>query len=110
VASISTNPLEDFMHKFLYKLKGPPTIGYKFFGFFANLCFDVLMDTKCKNMTQKVLSLNKFKGEATIFKDFMNCLFRNTCVSEKAIFQFFDSVLNSIDSESAGFQPFVEQL
>jgi pimeloyl-ACP methyl ester carboxylesterase len=54
VACISTNPLEDIVHKFLYKLKGPPTIGYKFFGFFANLCFDVLMDNKCKNMTQKV--------------------------------------------------------
>ena len=62
VASISTNPLEDFVHKYLYKIGGPPTIGYKFFGLFSYLTFDVLMDSKCKKMTQKVIIMLKLLG------------------------------------------------
>ena len=54
-ASISTNPLEDFVHKYLYKVGGPPTIGYKFFGLISYFTFDVLMNSKCKNMTQIVI-------------------------------------------------------
>jgi len=82
ITHISTNPLEDIVHKVFYNIRGPPTIGYKCFGFFSNLCFHFLMDTKCKKMTGK--------GEADLFKNFMSCLFRNTCVSEKAVFVFFD--------------------
>jgi len=89
ITSISTNPIEDVMHKLLYKLQGPPTIGYKCFGIFSNVCFNFLMNSKCKNMIGK--------GEADVFKDFMSCLFRNTCVSEKAIFQFFDSHLRAFN-------------
>jgi len=81
ITSISTNHLEDMVHKLLYNLRGPPTIGFKMFGFFSNICFHFLMDHKCKTMTP---------GEAKLFKNFMSCLFRNTCVSEKAVFQFFD--------------------
>jgi cardiolipin-specific phospholipase len=82
ITSISTNAVEDMVHKLFYNLRGPPTIGFKMFGFFSNVCFHYLMDHKCRNMTKE--------GEARLFKNFMSCLFRNTCVSEKAVFQFFD--------------------
>jgi len=82
ITNISTNPLEDIVHKIFYKIRGPPTIGVKMFGFFSNVCFHFLMDTKCKKMTGL--------GEGELFKNFMSCLFRNTCVSEKAVFTFFD--------------------
>jgi len=82
ITSISTTKFEDIAHKFFYNIKGPPTIGFKMFGVFANFFFQFLIDHKCKNLTQK--------GESELFKNFMSCLYRNACVSEKAVFNFFD--------------------
>jgi cardiolipin-specific phospholipase len=101
MANISTSPVEDFIHKMLYKMKGPPTIGYKCLGIFSNFFFDFVIDHKCKNMNEN--------GESEIFKGFMSCLFRNACVSEKAIFQFFDSNLRAYNPLVNNFKKLQEK-
>jgi len=77
------------MHKFLFSIGGPPSIAFKFFGFWAKLTFSLMVKLKCRNLIEE--------GEEITFSNFMSCIYRNSCVSEKAIFNFFDSNLRAFN-------------
>jgi len=85
---IVSTKLEDFLQSVFFKQQKAPNSVYKMMGPLANYFFNKICDRK------------KFRGlkddtEFFVYRDFLNCLFRNQSCSEKAIFQFFDKNLRA---------------
>jgi len=93
------NPIEDFMKRFFYQVRSPPSFGYKILNIFSSYVLNKMLDTNFKTSW-----MSKDKEHFESFKEFMNSLMRNYCCSEKAMFHMFDQDLRAYKTLSQNYK------